>query len=285
MNSQDISSNDDIKNDSGILVVKDLRKVYNKLVVLDGITLAIEEAKTTVVIGPSGCGKTVFIKHLLGLNRPSDGQVYYRGQRIDNLKERQMNKIRTHFGFLFQGGALFDSLTVAENIVFPIRQHYKIHDWNKLDEVVRTKLELVGLQGFENFYPASLSGGQKKRVALARAIAMNPEIVLYDEPTTGLDPIRADIINELIKKLKKELKITSIVVTHDMKSAYKVGDRILMLHEGKVIADGQPEYIKNHPSHIVQEFIQGQIGQEDIALLQKGGRSLNNSILSHETDY
>jgi phospholipid/cholesterol/gamma-HCH transport system ATP-binding protein len=256
---------------NGIIVVRSLTKQFGDNVVLDDISLSIEKGKTTVVIGPSGCGKTVLIKNLIALLRPSSGEVYFKNKRIDNLAERELNKIRTHYGFLFQGGALFDSLNVAENIMFPIVQHYKVVDWKKINEVVRAKLAMVGLDGFQNYYPANLSGGQKKRVALARAIALNPEVILYDEPTTGLDPIRADTINELILKLQRELGATTIAVTHDMTSAYKIADRIIMLHNGKIIADGDSDYIRNHSHPVVQQFITGQIDEEDLAVLRSSG--------------
>jgi phospholipid/cholesterol/gamma-HCH transport system ATP-binding protein len=256
---------------NGAIVLKNLTRKFGKNVVLDNISLTIEKGKTTVVIGPSGCGKTVLIKHLILLLRPSAGEVYFGKQRIDNLPEHKLNKIRTHYGFLFQGGALFDSLNVAENIMFPITQHHRITNWDEINGLVKMKLALVGLDGFQNFYPEKLSGGQKKRVALARAIALNPEIILYDEPTTGLDPIRADIINELILKLQRELGVTSIVVTHDMTSAYKIADRIIMLHNGKIIADGDAEHIHSHPHPVVQQFINGQVGEDDLAALRMSG--------------
>ncbi len=255
----------------GIIFVKDLTKKFGDKVVLDNISLSIEKGKTTVVIGPSGCGKTVLIKHFIALLRPSSGEVYFKDQRIDNLSEDELNEIRTRYGFLFQGGALFDSLTVSENITFPIRQHYKITNWHDVEELVKAKLAMVGLDGYQNYYPANLSGGQRKRVALARAIAMNPEVILYDEPTTGLDPIRADIINELILKLQKELGETTIVVTHDMTSAYKIADRIIMLHNGKIIADGDADHIRNHPHPMVQQFINGQVSADDLAVLRMRG--------------
>ena len=217
-----------------IIEVRNLTKRFGHKLVLDNINLSIEKGKTTVVIGPSGCGKTVLIKHFIVLQRPSEGEVYFKGRRVDHLSERELNQVRTHFGYLFQEGALFDSMTVAENIMFPIRQHAKIRDWRQVDEAVKMKLAMVGLDGFQNYFPARLSGGQRKRAALARAIALNPEVILYDEPTTGLDPIRSDIINELILKLERELGVTSVVVTHDMKSAYKVANRIIMLHNGRV---------------------------------------------------
>ena len=266
----------------GIIVLKNLTKKFGDNVVLDDVSLAIEKGKTTVVIGPSGCGKTVLIKHLNALLRPSSGEVYFKNRRIDNLPEDELNRIRTHYGFLFQGGALFDSLSVAENIIFPIRQHYKVSDWSEVDELVKTKLAIVGLDGFQNFYPANLSGGQRKRVALARAIALNPEVILYDEPTTGLDPIRADIINELVLKLQKELGETTIVVTHDMTSAYKIADRIIMLHNGKIIADGDADHIRNHPHPIIQQFISGQVSEDDLAVLRVSGTLFQAQFLPRD---
>ena len=254
-----------------IITLKNVTKKFGDNAVLDNLSLTIEKGKTTVVIGPSGCGKTVLIKHFIVLLRPSEGEVYFKNKRIDNLDENELNKIRTHYGFLFQAGALFDSFSVTDNITFPITQHYKITDWRELAELVKAKLAMVGLDGFQQFYPANLSGGQRKRVALARAIAMNPEVILYDEPTTGLDPIRADVINELILKLQRELGETTIVVTHDMKSAYKIADRIIMLHNGRIIADGDADHIRNHPHPTVQQFIHGQVGEDDLAVLRASG--------------
>ena len=266
----------------GVIVVKNLTKQFGPIVVLDNVSLKIEKGKTTVVIGPSGCGKTVLIKHFIALVRPTSGEVYFKGQRIDNLSERQLNKIRTRYGFLFQGGALFDSLTVAENIMFPIRQHFEVSNWREVEELVKAKLAMVGLDGYQNYYPANLSGGQRKRVALARAIALNPEVILYDEPTTGLDPIRADIINELILKLQRELGVTSVVVTHDMTSAYKIADRIIMLHNGKIIADGDADHIRNHPHPEVQQFINGQVGEDDLAVLRVSGAASQAQFLPRD---
>ena len=255
-------------NGDGIIVLKNITKKFGTNLVLDNISLTIEKGKTTVIIGPSGCGKTVLIKHLILLLRPTSGEVYFKGRRIDSLSERQLNEVRTHYGFLFQGGALFDSLNVTENIIFPLRQHYEITDFREVEELVKAKLAMVGLDGYQNYYPANLSGGQRKRVALARAIALNPEVILYDEPTTGLDPIRSDVINELILKLQRELNVTSVVVTHDMTSVYKVADRIIMLHKGKIIADGDADYIRNHPHSTVQHFINGQVEDDDLAVLR-----------------
>ena len=266
----------------GIIVLKNLTKKFGDNVVLNNVSLTIKKGKTTVVIGPSGCGKTVLVKHLNVLLRPTSGEVYFKNRRIDNLPENDLNKIRTHYGFLFQDGALFDSLSVAENIVFPIRQHYRIKHWNEVEDLVKTKLSMVGLDGFQNFYPANLSGGQRKRVALARAIALNPEVILYDEPTTGLDPIRSDIINELILKLQKELGETTVVVTHDMTSAYKIADRIIMLHNGKIIADGDADHIRNHPHPVVQQFINGQVSEDDLAVIRVSGTLFQAQFLPRD---
>lgn len=265
-----------------IVETRNLTKKFGEKLVLDSISLSIEKGKTTVVIGPSGCGKTILIKHFIVLVRPSEGEVHFKGQRVDNLSEHELENVRTHFGYLFQEGALFDSMTVAENIMFPIRQHHRIQDWREIEEIVKAKLAMVGLDGFQNYYPARLSGGQRKRVALARAIALNPEVILYDEPTTGLDPIRSDIINELILKLERELGVTTVVVTHDMKSAYKVGDRIIMLHNGKIIADGDADHIRNHPHPVVQQFINGQVSEDDLAVLRMTGAAATSQFLPRD---
>ncbi len=265
-----------------VIEVRNLTKYFGKKLVLDNISLKIEKGKTTVVIGPSGCGKTVLIKHFIALQRPTSGEVYFRGQRIDDLSERELNDIRIHFGYLFQEGALFDSMSVAQNIMFPIKEHHKGVRWRDVEDVVKAKLAMVGLDGFQNYFPANLSGGQRKRVALARAIALNPEIILYDEPTTGLDPIRSDIINELVLKLERDLGVTTVVVTHDMKSAYKVGDRIIMLHNGRIIADGDADHIRNHPHPTVQQFINGEVSEDDLAVLRMSGSIATSQFLPRD---
>ena len=250
-----------------ILEIKGLIKKFGRRTVLNNISLSIAKGKTTVIIGPSGCGKTVLIKHLICLIRPSIGEILFKGKRIDHLDEQALAPIRTRIGFLFQAGALFDSLTVKENVLFPVHQHRGHVGSGLANDLVRMKLTMVGMDGFQDSYPANLSGGQQKRVALARAIAMDPEVILYDEPTTGLDPIRSDVINELVLKLQRELNVTSVVVTHDMKSAYKIGDRIIMLHDGNIIADGDADHIKNHTHPIVQQFIHGRLSEKDLASL------------------
>jgi len=248
--------------------LENIHKRFGKLVVLDGITLTIPERESVVVIGPSGTGKSVLLKHIVGLLRPDQGEVYFRDKRIDNLQERELQPIRRRFGFLFQQSALFDSFTVCENIAFPMREHTTLTE-SEIKERVAQKLAMVGLEGTQNKMPAELSGGMRKRVALARAIALDPEVVLYDEPTTGLDPIRSDVINELILKLNDELHVTSVVVTHDMASAFKVADRIIMLSDGKVIAEGKPDEIRHSQNEEVQRFVQGRATPEELAALHR----------------
>ena len=253
--------------DAPVLEIRGLIKKFGQRTVLNDISLSFAKGKTTAIIGPSGCGKTVLIKHLICLIRPSVGEILFKGERIDEMEDQALASVRTHIGFLFQAGALFDSLTVKENILFPVYQHKKNVGAKEADELVRNKLTMVGLDGFQGHYPANLSGGQQKRVALARAIALDPEVILYDEPTTGLDPIRSDVINELVLKLQRELSVTSVVVTHDMKSAYKIGDRIIMLHDGNIVADGDADHIKNHTHPVVQQFIHGRLSEQDLASL------------------
>lgn len=239
-----------------MIEVNDLTKSFNGNLVLDGLCLHVGEGETLVIIGRSGCGKSVLLKHIVGLLRPDAGRVLVQGKDITKLSDRRLDELRRHFGVVFQGAALFDSLTVAENVAFGLIQHSRMKR-REIDDKVAHCLNLVGMNGSQTKMPADLSGGMKKRVALARAIAFDPSIILYDEPTTGLDPIMADAINELIVCLGKKLSVTSIAVTHDMKSAYRIADRIAMLHDGKIIAVGTPGEINGSPNPIVQQFIQG----------------------------
>jgi len=252
--------------DGAIIELREVSKAFGALRVLDRVSFTLQAGQTTVVIGESGTGKSVLLKHLVALLRPDHGEVYFHGRRIDSLSERALVPIRHRFGLLFQMGALFDSMTVAENVGFPLVEH-GAGTPEEIERVVAEKLRLVGLDGLQSRRPAQLSGGQRKRVALARAIAMNPEVVLYDEPTTGLDPVRADVINELILKLKRELRVTSVVVTHDMTSAFKVADRIVMLHEGHVIADGAPDWYRTCGDGRVRRFVDGKADPSDLASL------------------
>jgi phospholipid/cholesterol/gamma-HCH transport system ATP-binding protein len=245
--------------------VVNLHKSFGKNYVLKGCDLEVKEGESMVVIGGSGSGKTVLIKCIIGLLRPDRGEIYIDGQEITSLSERRMNEIRKKFGMLFQGGALFDSLRVWENVGFGLRQHTQLNE-EEIRRIAYEKLRLVGLKDIEDLMPSELSGGMKKRVSLARAIAMEPEILLYDEPTTGIDPIMADAINELIVRMREKLNVTSVAITHDMKSAYQIADRIAMLYEGKIIEVGNLGEIKNSPNPIVQQFIQGK-AEGPIALM------------------
>ncbi|HYQ96665.1 MAG TPA: ABC transporter ATP-binding protein [Candidatus Eisenbacteria bacterium] len=224
--------------------------------VLRGVDLTVAEGESVVIIGRSGTGKSVLLKHVVGLIDPDRGDVRVDGKEVPSLNVKQLLELRKQMGMLFQGGALFDSLTVGENVGLPLREHTRM-DETQVDLVVHEKLHLVGLEGSEAMRPSNLSGGMKKRAALARALALNPKIMLYDEPTTGLDPITADLINRLIRRLQERLGITSIAVTHDMRSAYHIADRIAMLHEGRIHAIGTPAEIQASADPAVRQFIEG----------------------------
>lgn len=247
--------------------IKDVYRNFNSLRVLQGVNLTIEKGETIVIIGRSGCGKSVLLKHIIGILKPDSGQVLVDGVDITTLGEYELNEYRKRFGMLFQGAALFDSLTVMENVAFGLEEHMTLPK-KEVCHRVREYLGMVGLEGVEDKKPAELSGGMRKRVGLARAIAMSPEFILYDEPTTGIDPIMGDIINDLILKLHDQLKVTSIAVTHDMVSAYKIADRLAMLYNGKIIFTGSPEEIKEIQDPIVRQFItgsaEGPIGHGDV---------------------
>lgn len=239
-----------------MIEARDLQKSFGPNPVLRGASLRVETGEAVVIIGRSGGGKSILLKHLIGLIRPDAGEVLVDGQSLTGLTERELLPVRRKFGMLFQGAALFDSLTVAENVGFVLRQS---RQWT--DEQIRLKvaeaLEMVDLSGTESKKPAELSGGMRKRVGLARAIVYKPEVILYDEPTTGLDPIVADSIDLLIMRICQRLKVTSIAVTHDMRSASRIGQRILMLHEGRIYVSGTPQEIFNSTDPIVSRFVQG----------------------------
>jgi len=251
-----------------IIRLVDVHKRFGPLVVLNGVSLNIKQRETVVVLGPSGTGKSVLLKHIIGLLKPDSGEVYFHNDRVDAMTEAQLEPIRLRIGFLFQMGALFDSMNVGDNVGFPLREQAKKAD-SEIADIVAHKLAMVGLDGMQKKMPGDLSGGQKKRVALARAIALDPEVMLYDEPTTGLDPIRADVINELILKLNEELHVTSLVVTHDMASAFKVAERMVMLSGGKVIFDGTPDQIKCCATEEVRRFVEGRASEEDLRAVNR----------------
>jgi len=239
-----------------VIVVKQLEKKFGAKKVLNGLDLTITDGESLVIIGRSGCGKSVLLKHIIGLLKPDSGHIFIDERDITAMKDAELNELRKRFGMVFQGAALFDSMTVAENVALPMREHSQMTE-AAVRERVTEKLSMVGLEGVEDVHPASLSGGMKKRVGLARAMAIDPEFILYDEPTTGLDPIMADAINDLIRSLQRKLAITSVAVTHDMRSAYKIGDKIAMLHDGKIIYEGAPKEIQKCEDPVVCQFISG----------------------------
>jgi phospholipid/cholesterol/gamma-HCH transport system ATP-binding protein len=240
-----------------MITIRDLHKSYGRKKVLDGVELEIQTGETMVIMGRSGCGKSVLLRHIIGLARPDRGTVTLDGTGITGIRKHELYALRRRFGMLFQGAALFDSMTVAQNVGLGLKEHSDLDDASIAGKVAE-KLALVGMSGTEKLMPSELSGGMKKRVGLARALAMDPDYILYDEPTTGLDPITADKINDLMMSLAAKLSITSIAVTHDMVSANKIADRIAMLHQGRIIFCGTPEQIKRSPDQNIQQFIRGE---------------------------
>lgn len=239
-----------------MIELRDIHKSFEGKYVLRGADLDVKKGESVVVIGGSGSGKSVLIKHIIGLLRPDRGMVKIDSTDISTLDENGLNEIRKKFGMLFQAAALFDSMKVWENVGFGLKRHTALKD-AEIKEIAEQKLGMVGLVNVADLMPSELSGGMRKRVGLARAIAMEPDILLYDEPTTGLDPIMADAINELIIKMREKLDITSVTITHDMKSAYKIADTIAMLYNGVIIETGSPEEIKNSSNEIVRQFVEG----------------------------
>jgi phospholipid/cholesterol/gamma-HCH transport system ATP-binding protein len=239
-----------------IISAKNVVKKFGDRVILNGISLDIYRGETFVIMGGSGCGKSTFLRHLIGALKPDSGTVSVLGKDLSQLNEDSLDAVKKKIGMCFQSAALFDSMTVGENVSLPLREHTKL-DKSVIDIVVKMKLEMVGLRGFEDLMPSQLSGGMRKRVGLARAIVMDPEIIFYDEPTAGLDPIVAGVIDKLILDLSKKLSITSVVVTHDMKSVFSIADRVAMLYEGKVLEVGEPDVIRKSKNGMVQQFIAG----------------------------
>jgi len=237
-----------------MIEIKELVVSFEGKKVLDHLNLAVEKGESLVVIGPTGCGKSVLLKTVLGLIELDEGEVLIRGTNITGLEEEKLNKLRKRFGVVFQSNALFDSLSVGENVAFYLREHTLLKEKEILLKVAEM-LKMVGLEGIERLRPGQLSGGMKKRVAFARALIGNPEIVLYDEPTTGLDPVMVDTINDLVLSLHNRFSVTSITVTHDRDSAYKIADRIGMLHQGKIIGLLTPLEIQKTDNPIIKEFL------------------------------
>jgi phospholipid/cholesterol/gamma-HCH transport system ATP-binding protein len=249
-----------------MIEIINLSKAYEGRPVLSGVNLKIREGETMVIMGRSGCGKSVLLKHIIGLVRPDAGQVFVDGQEISRLSGEALSQLRMKFGMLFQGAALFDSLSVGENVAFSLREHTTMTE-KQIQDRVSECLNLVGLPNIEDRRPADLSGGMRKRVGLARAVAMQPKIVLYDEPTTGIDPVMSDVINRLIIRLRDQLKVTGIVVTHDLVSAYTVGNRIAMLHEGAIEQMGTVAEIRSSSNSVVRQFLEPSLSRPS----DKGG--------------
>jgi phospholipid/cholesterol/gamma-HCH transport system ATP-binding protein len=238
-----------------MIEIVDLYKSFGEKQVLCGVNLSIHKGETLVIIGRSGEGKSVLIKHIVGLLQPDSGHVSVEGEIVSELEEKPLYELRKKFGFLFQGSALFDSMTVEENVGLPLVENQIKIGKSEIDKTVAEKLELVGLPGVQRLKPSELSGGMKKRVALARALVTNPEYILYDEPTTGLDPIMSDSIDNLIKELSNKLTVTSVVVTHDMYSVKNVADKVALLNNGKIHFTGTPEELLNSPDKVITDFI------------------------------
>jgi phospholipid/cholesterol/gamma-HCH transport system ATP-binding protein len=239
-----------------MIETRELKKSFGPQLILDGVNLRIESGESAVIIGRSGGGKSVLLKHLIGLLQPDTGEVLVDGESIGRMNERQLLRVRRKFGMVFQGAALFDSMTVSENVAFGLRRHENLTESETAGRVAAA-LEMVDLPGTQNKKPAELSGGMRKRVGLARAIIYEPQIVLYDEPTTGLDPIVSDSIDKLIIRVRDRLKVTSVVVTHDMRTARRVGNHVLLLHEKKIYAHGTPEEMFVSQDPVVRQFIDG----------------------------
>lgn len=242
-----------------IIQLKKVSKQFGDRKVLDQVDLTINNGETLVIIGRSGVGKSTILKHMAGLTNPDSGEVWVEGLQVDRLNEEKLNDLRKKMGVVFQYAALFDSLTVFENIAFRLLRDFGFSQ-EKAMTVAKAKLELVGLKDdLMKLKPAQLSGGMRKRVGLARAIAVDPEIILYDEPTSGLDPVTSEAINDLILDMQKKLKVTSVVVTHDMHSAYKVANRIAMIYDGKIIGIGTPDEIRNSKDPYIHQFVTGSV--------------------------
>ena len=236
----------------------DVHKSFGKQKVLNGLNLTIDAGKTTVIIGRSGGGKSVLLKHIIGLIKPDSGQVLIDDVDIIGLSEKNLNEVRKKFGMLFQEAALFDSMTVGENVAFPLREQTKLKD-EEIRQTVADRLKAVGLSGVEGKMPSELSGGMRKRVGLARAIALHPQIVLFDEPTTGLDPIMTEAVNQLIIDTQQSFNLTCVVISHDIQSIFRIGHKIAMLYEGRIIEYGTPEEIRASDNPVMKQFLSGSV--------------------------
>jgi len=240
-----------------IIQIKDLYKSFHGAPVLEGLNLDIERDQITFIIGRSGGGKSVLLKHIIGLLKPDRGQIVVDGIDIVPLGDHSLNKVRHKFGMLFQSAALFDSMTVGENIAFPLREHTRLKE-KEIREIVRQKMDMVGLKDVDDMMPSEISGGMRKRAGLARAIVLEPEILLFDEPTTGLDPVMAEVVDDLIVNTKKNSDVTSIVISHDIPATLRIANKVAMIYEGRIIIFGTPEEIQASNDPVVKQFLKGE---------------------------
>jgi len=237
-----------------LIKIQNLRKSFGEQKVLRGVNLEIPRGEITIIIGSSGCGKSVLLKHLIGLVRPDEGQIYLEGVNLARIEYEDLQKERMRFGMLFQDAALFDSMNVYENIAFPLREHRDMEE-EEISQIVKEKLMQVGMKNVEHKMPSELSGGMRKRVGLARAIVLNPEIILYDEPTTGLDPILSKSIDDLIVATQNHLQCTTIIISHDIRATLRIANRVAMLHDGVIVAEGGPQEMTRHENPLVRDFL------------------------------
>ncbi|MFO8065866.1 MAG: ABC transporter ATP-binding protein [Spirochaetota bacterium] len=249
---------------AAIIEVRDLEKRFGDTVVLDGVSLDFDEKAVTSIIGQSGCGKSVLVKNMIGIMKPNKGDIFFRGRSIVNADENELVEIRRRFGYAFQGAALFDSMTVEENIAFPLREVLHIKDNAEIRRRVREQLDWIGLPGIEHMIPSELSGGMKKRVGVARTLVAKPEVLLFDEPTTGLDPVLGETINDLVVRVNKELGLTCILITHDIQATFRISDKIAFLHDGNIAEQGSPAAVAKSRHPMVRKFIENSFSLLDV---------------------
>ncbi|MFP4330241.1 MAG: ABC transporter ATP-binding protein [Spirochaetaceae bacterium] len=247
-----------------IIRVIDVHRSFGELKVLSGVSLDFEEGAVTAIIGQSGCGKSVLVKHMIGILKPDKGDIFYREKSVVEADEDELVEIRRHFGYSFQGAALFDSMSVAENIAFPLREVLNMKDQREINRLVREQLEWIGLPGIENKAPSELSGGMKKRVGVARTLVTKPEVLLFDEPTTGLDPVLGETINDLVLRVNRELGLTCILITHDIQATFRISNKIAFLHDGEVAESGTPKEVSDSSHPMVRKFIENSFNSLEV---------------------
>ncbi|MFW5811765.1 MAG: ABC transporter ATP-binding protein [Alkalispirochaetaceae bacterium] len=247
-----------------IIRVIDVHRSFGELQVLSGVSLDFEEGAVTAIIGQSGCGKSVLVKHMIGILKPDKGDIFYREKSVVEADEDELVEIRRHFGYSFQGAALFDSMSVAENIAFPLREVLNMKDQREINRLVREQLEWIGLPGIENKAPSELSGGMKKRVGVARTLVTKPEVLLFDEPTTGLDPVLGETINDLVLRVNRELGLTCILITHDIQATFRISNKIAFLHDGEVAESGTPKEVSDSSHPMVRKFIENSFNSLEV---------------------